>query len=152
MAILSHMLSSVAREVGTVISNGQKIHLFGVVKILIFFFFFLKKRGDFPGGPVVKNPPSNAGDVGSIPGWGTKIPHATGQLSPHVPQLQLARLNERALPQTTEPTCSGAPAPQLERENLHATTGEKPACCKEEPTHHNEKDPTRLSEDSECCN
>ena len=36
---------------------------------------------DFPAGPVVKNPPSNAGDVGSIPGQGTKIPHATGQLS-----------------------------------------------------------------------
>ena len=38
---------------------------------------------DFPAGPVVKNPPSNAGHVGSIPGQGTKIPHATGQLSPH---------------------------------------------------------------------
>ena len=38
---------------------------------------------DFPGGPVVKNPPSNAGNVGSIPGWGTKIPHAAGQLSLH---------------------------------------------------------------------
>ena len=25
---------------------------------------------DFPGGPVVKNPPSNAGDMGSIPGLG----------------------------------------------------------------------------------
>ena len=37
---------------------------------------------DFPGGPVVKNPPSNAGDMGSAPGQGTKIPHATGQLSP----------------------------------------------------------------------
>ena len=36
---------------------------------------------DFPGGPAVKNPPSNAGDTGLIPGWGTKIPHATGQLS-----------------------------------------------------------------------
>ena len=36
---------------------------------------------DFPGGPGVKNPPSNAGDVGSIPGGGTKIPHAGGQLS-----------------------------------------------------------------------
>ena len=32
--------------------------------------------------PVVKNPPSNTGDVGSIPGLGTKIPPATGQLSP----------------------------------------------------------------------
>ena len=36
---------------------------------------------DFPGGPVVKNPPSNAGDVGLILGQGTKIPHAAGQLS-----------------------------------------------------------------------
>ena len=35
--------------------------------------------GDFPGGPVVKNPPSNAGDVDLIPGRGTKIPHAAGQ-------------------------------------------------------------------------
>ena len=37
---------------------------------------------DFPGGPVVENLPSNAGDTGSIPGQGTKIPHAAGQLSP----------------------------------------------------------------------
>ena len=36
---------------------------------------------DFPGGPVVKNLPSNAGDARSIPGCRTKIPHATGQLS-----------------------------------------------------------------------
>ena len=31
---------------------------------------------DFPDGPVVKNLPCNAGDVGSILGWGTKIPQA----------------------------------------------------------------------------
>ena len=31
---------------------------------------------DFPGGPVVKTPPSNEGGTGSIPGRGTKIPHA----------------------------------------------------------------------------
>ena len=39
----------------------------------------LQKRGsrDFPGGPEVKNPPYNAWDMGSIPAWGTKIPHAT---------------------------------------------------------------------------
>ena len=36
---------------------------------------------DFPGGPVVKNPPCNAGDMGSIPGQRTKIPHAAEQLS-----------------------------------------------------------------------
>ena len=32
---------------------------------------------DFPGGPVVENLPSDAGDPGSIPGQVTKIPHAT---------------------------------------------------------------------------
>ena len=37
---------------------------------------------DFPGGPVVQNPSFNSGEVGSIPGRGTKIPHAAGQLSP----------------------------------------------------------------------
>ena len=56
---------------------------------------------------MVKNPPSNAGDAGSIPGRGTKIPHAVGQLSLHAA--------------TTEPVCSGARMPQLER-NPHATT------------------------------
>ena len=33
-------------------------------------------------GTMVKNPPANAEDTGSIPGPGTKIPHAVGQLSP----------------------------------------------------------------------
>ena len=47
-----------------------------------------------------KNPPSNAGDTGSIPGQETKIPHAAGQLS-----LPAA---------TTEPTHSGALQPQLQ--------------------------------------
>ena len=36
---------------------------------------------DFPGGPVVKNLPCNVGDIVLIPGGGTKIPHALGQLS-----------------------------------------------------------------------
>ena len=40
---------------------------------------------DLPGGPVIKNPPaSNVEDAGSIQGLGTKIPRATGQLSPRV--------------------------------------------------------------------
>ena len=38
-------------------------------------------HGDFPGGPMVNNLPSKAGDVGLIPGWGTKIPHAMEQLN-----------------------------------------------------------------------
>ena len=41
-----------------------------------------KNMRDFPGGPVVKNPPSNAGDAGSIPGQGAKIPQSMRQLSP----------------------------------------------------------------------
>ena len=37
---------------------------------------------DFPGGPMVKNPPSNAGDAGSIPGRGTKTPTCRGATKP----------------------------------------------------------------------
>ena len=36
---------------------------------------------DFSGGPVVGNLSSNAGDMGSIPGQGTKITHDVGKLS-----------------------------------------------------------------------
>ena len=38
---------------------------------------------DFPGGPVIKNPHSSAGDAGLIPGWGANTPHAAGNLSQH---------------------------------------------------------------------
>ena len=51
-------------------------HCFRVMRLKI-------SRGrDFPGSPVVKTLPSNAGDVGSIPGWGDKIPHASGAKKP----------------------------------------------------------------------
>ena len=33
--------------------------------------------GAFPGGPVVKNSPSNVGSEDSIPGQGAKIPYAS---------------------------------------------------------------------------
>ena len=36
---------------------------------------------DFRGGLMVKNLPCNAWDMGLIPGRGTKIPHAKGQVS-----------------------------------------------------------------------
>ena len=52
-----------------------------------------KKKRDFPGGPVVKNLPYNAGGTGSIPGQGTKIPHAAGQLSPCATTTELVHLN-----------------------------------------------------------
>ena len=32
--------------------------------------------GSSPGGPVVKTSPSKAEGAGSIPGWGSKVPHA----------------------------------------------------------------------------
>ena len=40
-----------------------------------------REAKDFPAGPVVKNPPLNAGDAGLIPGQGTKIRHATEQVN-----------------------------------------------------------------------
>ena len=59
---------------------------------------------------MVNNPPSNAGfDADSIPGQGTKVPHAAGQLS-----LSTA---------TTEPVSSRAHAPQLERSPHAAMKG-----------------------------
>ena len=82
---------------------------------------------DFPGGPVVRNPPSNAEDVGSIPGQGTKIPHAAGQLSPCTATTEpacsgaLGSQLESPPAATTEPECSGDCVSQLER-SPHATT------------------------------
>ena len=35
----------------------------------------MSEFGEFPGGSVVKAPGFTAGGVGSIPGWGTKIPY-----------------------------------------------------------------------------
>ena len=43
---------------------------------------------DFPGGPGVKSLDCHAGDAGSIPGQGTKIPHAKEQLSPRAPTTE----------------------------------------------------------------
>ena len=63
---------------------------------------------------MVESLPCSAGDMGWIPGWGTKIPHAADQISPRAP--------------TTEPMCSGARVPQL-----------REACPPqlEKPTHRN---------------
>ena len=45
---------------------------------------------DFAGGPVVKNPPCNAGDTGLIPDRETKIPRAVEQLSSSATTTELA--------------------------------------------------------------
>ena len=66
----------------------QKIHL-----IKNCYPNYTKNFRDFPGGPLVKNPPSNAGHTGLISGWGTKIPRAAGQLSLRATTIELVRLN-----------------------------------------------------------
>ena len=77
------------------------------LKIICYWICLLARRSqnglgwDFPGDPVVENPPSNAGDISSIPGQGTYVPYATEHLNPCAA--------------TTEPAHSGAPIPQLER-------------------------------------
>ena len=58
-----------------------------------------KRLLEFPGGPVVKNPPCDADASGLISAWGTRILHATQQLRP------CAR--------TAEPAHAAACVPQL---------------------------------------
>ena len=60
----------------------------------------------FPGGPVVKSPPCNAGNTDSSPGWGTMIPHATEQLSPHA--LEPAHQNWRFYALQLENLCTAS--------------------------------------------
>ena len=55
---------------------------------------------DIPGGWAVKNLPCSADDIGSIPGWVTKVSHAVEQPSPWAT--------------ATGPTHSGTQGPQLE--------------------------------------
>ena len=56
---------------------------------------------NFPGGPVVTNPPCRAENSGSIPGGGAEILQAAEQRCPCAATLSL-------------PASSGAGAPQLE--------------------------------------
>ena len=49
--------------------------------VMCHLYFKKARRRDFPGGPALKNLPGNGGDMGSIPGEGTKTLHATEQLS-----------------------------------------------------------------------
>ena len=43
---------------------------------------------DFPGSSVVNTSPTNAGGVGSIPGRGAKIPHASRPKNQNIKQKQ----------------------------------------------------------------
>ena len=71
---------------------------------------------------MVENPPSNAGDMNLISGWGTKIPHAVGNLSPRAA--------------AAEPVCSSGLRLEARIPKL-----------KKAPTGHN-KEPTNHSEDT----
>ena len=85
---------------------------------------------------MVKNPPSNAGDAGLIPGRGTKIPHASGQLSPRATATELIGPTRERKP--AHHNYREAHAPELER-NLsrpHAVTKD-PTCLNKDPVCHN---------------
>ena len=47
---------------------------------------------DFPDGPVVKTLPSSAGGAGSIPGGGTRIPHASRPKNQDIKQKQYCNI------------------------------------------------------------
>ena len=87
---------------------------------------------DFPGDPVVGSLLPNAGDTGSIPSQGNKIPHSPGQLSlrPGTTESTRSGAHEPQLGSpcavTTELTRSGAHVPQPKR-SPHTTTKD-PAC------------------------
>ena len=94
------------------------------------FCFYRKKEKvkNFPGASVVNNLLPNAGNMGLIPNWETKIPHPKGQLSPHCNyRIHLPQLESHML-QNTEPMGSGVHRPQLKKSPrntikiLHATT------------------------------
>ena len=82
--------------------------LFGLTTSPTLQFILKNEYRDFPGGPLVKNPPSNQWDKASIPGCGTKIPHAAEPLSPHTTIKKPECSRAHALQQAK-------PMPQLEK-------------------------------------
>ena len=86
---------------------------------------------DFPGGAVVKNPPANAGDMGSSPGQGRS--HML--LSNKATAPQLLSLRSRA--------CNPQPlSPRATTTEVHVpracALGNKRSHCSEKPVHRNE--------------
>ena len=81
--------------------------------------YIQKTHRDFPGGTVVKNPPANAGDMGSSPGPGrSHMPQSNKACAPQLLSLRSRarepqRLSLRAT--TTEARVPRARAPQQEK-------------------------------------
>ena len=96
-----HIAAARQTVIGHVIEGSKEVG--GMWKITL-----KGKVTDFPGGPVVKNLPSNAGDTGSIPGQGTRISHAMGK--------------QRLCATATEPTCPNLRSHMLYRKIPHAAT------------------------------
>ena len=66
-------------ELGPIPRPSTSILIISPITVILFPLLGTGLRGnmwDFPAGWVVKNLPSNTGDAGSIPGRGTKVPHA----------------------------------------------------------------------------
>ena len=82
----------------TVLEEAGHLDFYGeypcVLKLLARFIFQDLVR-DFPGGPVIKHLPCKAGDVGLIPGLGSKTPHATEQVSRHTATTEPLGHNQR---------------------------------------------------------
>ena len=95
---------------------------------------------DFPGGKVVNNLPSNAGDSGSIPGWGTKIPHTTGKLSrraattrAHVPQLESPHTAREITHAATKACCNQTNESHIKGRLPGSSAGKESACIAGNP-------------------
>ena len=79
--------------------------------------------GDFPDSPVVKNPPSNSGDTGSIRGQGIKVLHAKGQLNPCTATRRAPCLEEDpAQPKLSKKKKKKESSVRLEESLLHIHT------------------------------
>ena len=106
---------------------------------------FKNRMRDFPGGPVVKNLPANAGDTGLSPGPGrSHMPQSNQARAPQLLSL-CSRAHEPQLlspwATTTEPTSHNywARMPQLLKPVHLEPVLHKRSHRNEKPTHHNEE-------------
>ena len=88
------------------VTNTVQLLLFDEVSLLSLMSPKNKPLWDFPGGPVVKTSPSNSGGADSIPGQGTKIPHASQ------PKNQNIKKQKQESPSAPESPRRPEPAPQ----------------------------------------
>ena len=91
--------------------NNLKLYLWRILQKKLIL------QEDFPGGPVVKNPPANTEDTGSIPGPGRSDMLRGNQA--HVPQPLKPEDPRAHAPQQEKPPQWEAPVPQLEKAHVH---------------------------------